>query len=90
MKFLAIHPLETPLAAEESAPLAKKIKAGCKLDAYWVKSWAQLNAEGKVVKVFCQWDGASAEAIQKVLDEFPELPTEGIYPMAIMHAEDFR
>jgi len=89
-KFLAVHPLAAPTSVEETAPLAKKIKASCTVNAYWIQSWAQLNAEGKAVKVLCQWDAVNARAIQQVLAKFPELPTEGVYPMMIINAEDFR
>ena len=89
-KFLVVHQLTTPMTAESAAPLAKKICADCTVDAYWVGSWAQLNTEGKIVNVFCRWNGVSADAIQQVLAKTPELPTEGIYPMATLDSGDFR
>ena len=89
-KFLAVHPLETPLTAEEVAPLAMKVCASCTLDAYWLGSWAQLDAEGKVVKILCRWNGVNAEAIKKVLAKTPEIPTEGVYPMTTIDSGDFR
>ena len=46
-KFLAIHTLPTPATSEEAAVLGKKAKAKMTVDAYWVKSWAQLNNDGK-------------------------------------------
>ena len=89
-KFLAIHTLSGPVAAEEVMPLAKKVRANSTLDAYWVKSIAQLNEEGKIVKVFCEWNAVDAEAMQKVFAKIPELPVDGIYPMATLDSEDFR
>ena len=90
-KFLVVHPqLPSPLTIEEATPLGQKAKANSTLDAYWVKSWGQMNKEGKVVKILCEWNAVDAEAIRKVLAKIPELPVEGIYPMAIMDREDFR
>jgi len=89
-KFLVIHPLKAPVTAEEVAPLAMKVVANCTLDAYWLGSWAQLNAEGKIVKIFCRWNGVNAAAIKRVLAKVPEIPTEGVYPMATIDSGDFR
>jgi len=89
-KFLVVHPLETPLTAEEVAPIAMQVCANCTLDAYWLGSWAQLDANGNIVKVLCRWNGVNAEAIQKVLAKTPELPTEGVYPMTTIDSGDFR
>jgi hypothetical protein len=89
-KFLAVHPLTTPLTAEEAAPIAKKVCANCTLDAYWLGSWVQLNADGNIVKIFCRWNGINAETIQQVLAKTPEIPTEGVYPMATLDSGDFR
>ena len=53
-------------------------------------SQAQLNEEGKVVMLVCEWNAKDIESIQKVLDKVPELPTDGVYPMAKMDSVDFR
>lgn len=45
-KFLAVHPLSAPATVEEATPLGKKAKANATVDAYWVRSWCQLNKEG--------------------------------------------
>jgi hypothetical protein len=50
----------------------------------------QCNNEGKIVKILCEWNATNIEAIKKVLTKVPELPTEGIYQMAMLDAEDFR
>ncbi len=89
-KFLVVHPLPAPATVEEATPLGQKVKANSTLDAYWVKSWGQMNEEGKTVKILCEWNAVDAEAVRKVLAKVPELPVEGVYPMAIFDSEDFR
>jgi len=89
-KFLAIHTLPAPVTPEEAAPLGKKAKANATADAYWVKSWVQLNEEGKMVKIYCEWNGKDADTVRKVLDKTPELPLDGLYPMVVVDSEDFR
>lgn len=88
-KFMAVHPFPSPITLEEGAPIAKAVKANSTLDAYWVGSWAQLNNDGKITKLICEWDAKDIESIQKVLKNIP-LPTEGIYPMAKIDAEAYR
>ncbi len=66
-KFIAVHPLKTPVTGEEVTPLAKKAKAGNSLDAYWVSSWLQLNDEGKITKIFCEWDAKDTGAAPRAL-----------------------
>ena len=89
-KFLAIHTLPSPTTVEEATPIAKAVKANSSLDAYWVGSWAQLNQEGKITKLFCEWDAKDVESINKVVSKIPGLPTEGVYPMAKVDAEAYR
>jgi len=92
-KFLAIHPLTTPITVEEGTPIAKAVKACSTLDAYWVCSWLQLNEQGKIVKIFCEWNAKDMDSIMKVFKEVAKrvsLPTEGVYPMGKLDAEDFR
>ena len=91
LKFLLVHPLSAPLTLEEGVPLMKRIAGGMTTDAYWITSWLQTNAEGKVVKVFCHWDGTSAEAVKSAAQRLcPELPLEGVYPLTIVNSGDFR
>jgi len=89
-KFLAVHVMPSPVTVEEGTPLAKKVKANSTTDAYWVRSWGQLTKDGKIAKLFCEWNALNIEAVQKVIKKIPELPTEGIYPMAVLDSEDFR
>lgn len=88
-KFLAMHPIPTPVTIAEATPVAKAAKANSTLDAYWVRSWAQLNEEGKIVKIFCEWNAKDAKAVLEVLKKVPA-PYEGPYPMAIVDSEDYR
>jgi hypothetical protein len=89
-KFLAIHPMPSPITLEEGAPIAKAVKANSSVDAYWVGSWAQLNQQGKITKLFCEWDAKDAESINKIVSKIPQLLTEGVYAMAKVDAEAYR
>jgi hypothetical protein len=88
-KFLAIHPLPSPASVEEASSIGKKVKSLCTADAYWVNSWGQLDDQGKIVKIFCQWDGKDLKAVGDLLKQV-EVPTEGPYPMMKVESEDFR
>ncbi len=88
-KFLAIHPMPTPPTIEQATPIAKMVKANSTAGAYWVRSWAQTNAEGKIEKLLCEWNAQDVEGIKKALEGVP-LQTEGIYPMTIVDSEDYR
>ena len=89
-KFMALHTLPKPGEVEATVPIARKVKAYSTLDAYWVGTWVQLNKEGKVLRFICEWNAKDAESIQKVFDKVPELPVDGIYPMAKLDSEDYR
>jgi len=84
-----MHPIPAPITLQEATPVAKAAKANSTLDAYWVRSWAQMNEEGKIAKIFCEWNAANAEAVLKVLKKVPA-PYEGPFPMAIVDSEDYR
>ena len=88
-KFLAIHPLPIPASVEDATPAGKWAKAHSTVNAYWVRSWAQLNEEGKIVKILCEWNAPNIEEARKVLANAP-MQTEGIYPMIVLDSEDFR
>ena len=88
-KFLAVHPLPVPATIEEATPLGKKAKSLCTADAYWVSSWAQLNEEGKIVKILCEWNGVDLETVTNVIKE-SGMPMEGVYSMMKVDSEDFR
>ncbi|MCD6465251.1 hypothetical protein J7L27_02660 [Candidatus Bathyarchaeota archaeon] len=88
-KFLAVHTLPTPLTPQEAAAFGKKTRENVTVDAYWIKSWAQLNDEGKIVRIFCEWNGTTMEDVHKVLCK-SQLPLDGLYPMLVVDSEDFR
>jgi len=91
-KFLAVHkPFPTPMTIEQATPLLKRATAAMTAEAYWITTWAQLNAEGKAVKVWCRWDGTSLEAVRKALAKLlPEMPVEAVYPLMTLDSGDFR
>ena len=79
------------MSLEEGAPLMKRIAANMTTEAYWIATWSQANAEGKVNKIFCRFDAANIEAVRKALAKLcPELPVEGIYPLMAFDSGDFR
>jgi hypothetical protein len=88
-KFMAVHPLPAPATIAELTPVAKLAKANSTVDAYWVGAWSQLNEEGKIVKILCQWNAPNIEEVRKVVAKLP-CPTEGVYPSMMVDAEDFR
>ena len=88
-KFLAVHPMPSHPTFAETMPIAKMVKANSTVDAYWVRSYAQLDEEGRLVKMFCEWNAKKIEDVRKVLADVP-IETEGIYPMSIVDSEDFR
>lgn len=90
-KFMAVHTLKKPLTRDELGPTGKAVKAYHTPDAYWVKSWLQLNEEGKITKAYCEWDGRDAAAVAKALKtSAPDLPVDGVYRMGEIHAESYR
>ena len=89
-KFLAPHTLPSPMTVEEATPIAKAVKANSSADAYWVGSWLQMNEQGKVTKLLCEWDAKDAESIRKIFAKIPQLPVDGIYPMGKVDAEAYR
>jgi hypothetical protein len=89
-KFLAVHTLSSPTTTEQAAPIAKAVKAGSSADAYWVGSWLQMNEQGKITKLFCEWNAKDGESIRRVLAKIPQLPTDGIYSMGKVDAEAYR
>jgi len=88
-KFLAVHPMPSHPTFAEAMPLARMVKASSTNNAYWVRGYAQLDEDGKLVKMFCEWNAKKIEDVQKVLADVP-IETEGIYPMSIVDSEDFR
>jgi hypothetical protein len=45
-KFMAVHTLPEPMESSAVVPIAKKVRANCTFDAYWVGTQVQLNDEG--------------------------------------------
>ncbi len=88
-KFLAVHTLPNPMTVEETTAIGKAGKGSSTLDAYWVDSWCQLNDEHKIVKILCQWNATSAEAVRDAITR-AQIPCDGVYPMMRVDAEDFR
>jgi hypothetical protein len=78
------------MTVDEAAPIAKAVKAGSGVDAYWIGSWLQMNEQGKITRLFCEWDAKDIGSIRKVFANIPQLPTEGIYPMGKVDAEAYR
>jgi len=89
-KFLVIHTLPSPASFDEAGAVGKAAKAACNAHAYWIGSWAQLNEQGKIAKIFCEWDAKDVQSIRKIVDRIPNLPTDGIWPMAKVDGETYR
>jgi hypothetical protein len=67
------------VSGRSSNALADNIGGGC-----------QLNEQGKITKLLCEWDAKDVESIRKIVSKIPGLPTEGVYPMAKVDAEAYR
>jgi hypothetical protein len=89
-KFLAVHTMPTPMTVEQAGPIAKSVKPNVTSDAYWVSSWIQMNEQGKITKILCEWDAKDIESVRKVLAKTPNVPVDGVYPMAKVDAEAYR
>lgn len=89
-KFLAVHTFPGPMTLDEGAPIAKAVKAASTLEAYWVGSWGQMNEQGKITKLFCEWDAKDVESIRRVFAKVPQLPVDGIFPMGKIEGESYR
>ncbi|MCD6504753.1 DUF4242 domain-containing protein [Candidatus Bathyarchaeota archaeon] len=86
-KFLAVHTLPAPVTVEEAAYMGKAVKSNLTADAYWVSSWVQLNDEGKIVKIYCEWNAKNADAIREVFSKIQGFPVDGIYGLAVVDPE---
>ncbi len=91
-RYIAIHPVNPPVNGEDVVPIAQKCKANLSTDAYWVRSWLQLTDDGKVSRVFCEWDSKDVNSIHATLSSsVPELPpSDGIFQIAEVYGEDYR
>ena len=89
-KFLVSHTLPSPATMEEAGPIGKAAKAACTTDAYWITSWVGLNEQGKIVKLFCEWDAKDIESVRGALRKIPLPPADGIWSMAKVDGETYR
>ncbi len=92
-KFILYHPLPIPMDLAQVEPVARLAKRHSGADAYWVGSWVQLDAQGKAVRIVCEWDAkdlATVAAITKKLVQEIPVPVEGPYPMIKVDGETYR
>ncbi len=90
-KLLAIHSLKGPTKAADIDPIAKSVKAHTSSDAYWVKSWLQMNDQGDVTKILCEWDADDPKKVARILKESaPDLPLDGVFAMGEIQSESYR
>lgn len=90
-KLLAIHSLTAPTKAKDIDPIARSVKAHSNADAYWVKSWLQMNDKGEVTKILCEWDADDPAKVARALKESaPDLPLDGVYAMGEIQGESYR
>jgi hypothetical protein len=74
-------------------PVARLAKRSSGADAYWVSSWIQLDAQGKAIRIVCEWDAKDAATldalVKKMVREIP-VPVEGPYPVIKVDGEAYR
>jgi len=91
MKFIAVHTLQSPIKEDQIKEAASSCRAENCNDAYWIDSWTQLNDNGEITTIYCQYDAKDAESVAALLKKgAPDLPVQGIYPMGKLEAEDYR
>ena len=88
-KFMAVHPLPGPTTVADATPIAKEVRANTTAGAFRVRCWAQCTEDGKISKLFCEWNAGNAGEIRRALQGI-QLPTEGIYPLMVVDSEDYR
>lgn len=89
-KYMAVHTFPGPVTVEQATPLVRKLVQNEGRDAYWVEGWAQTNEEGKVLKVFCEWNAKDEKAIREIFAKVPEFPLDNVHRMAKIDSVDFR
>lgn len=89
-KYIAEHTMPRPTTFEEATPLVKKMLENEGQDAYWVGSWAQTNEEGKVLKIFCEWNAKDEGSIRQIFDKVPEFPLDNVHPLTKIDSAEFR
>ncbi len=91
MKFIAVHPLNSPIREDQITDAARACRAENSNNACWIDSWTQLNDEGEITVIYCQYDAKDAESVADLLKKgAPDLPVEGIYLMGKLEAENYR
>ncbi len=89
-KYIAVHTLPQPTTPEEITPLVRELLRHEALDAYWVQAWAETNEEGKALRIFCEWNAKSEDAVKKVFEKVPAFPVDRIRPLAKFDSDSFR
>ncbi len=89
-KYIAVHTLPKPMTPDEINPLVQELLRHEALDAYWVESWTEMNDEGKALRIFCEWNAKSEDAVRKVFAKVPTFPLDHIRPMAKFDSDSFR
>ena len=89
-KFMAVHTFSTPISREEANYLGRKVREKVTADTYWVSSWVQLDNEGKITQIICEWNAKDAKSTFDLLaGSGVNIPLDGVYPMAIVDAGTF-
>jgi hypothetical protein len=92
-KFILFHPLPVPMELSQIEPVARLAKRYSGADAYWIGSWAPLDAQGKAIRIVCEWDAKDAATldalVKKMVTEIP-VPVEGPYPLIKVDGETYR
>ncbi len=89
-KYIAVHTLPQPSTPEEITPLVNELLRHEALDAYWVQAWAETNEEGKALRIFCEWNAKSEDAVKKVFEKVPAFPLDHIRPLQKFDSDSFR
>ncbi len=89
-KYIAVHTLPSPSTPEELTPLVQELLRHEALDAYWVQAWAETNDEGKALRIFCEWNAKSADAVKRVFEKVPAFPLDHVKPLTKFDSDVFR
>ena len=89
-KYIAVHALPQPATPEEITPLLQELLRHETVDAYWVQSWAETNEQGKALRIFCEWNAKSEDAVQRVFERAPAFPLDRVRPMVRFDSDGFR
>jgi hypothetical protein len=93
-KFMVIHDLPNPVSVPEGEGVAKATKVLSNADCYWIGSTLQLEPDGKIRRIICQYDAKDIGSVNKLLDQIrkqiPGFPIDGPYPMVWVDGESYR